>query len=178
MPIAETGRLPPTAMGAVGNAIRLRTARASPLFALITGHTMLLSHGRASHAPTLKDKITHPERVDLARDRLPECGWRFLSSMRREPRCAFYARAAALSMADRGRYCGILDGHSRSTCDQPRVGEDQEDRSPVAGRANVLVLPDLESRNLLPRPVFFSPARTPRYRACARVQSSPQPATQ
>ena len=74
-------------------------------------------------------------------------------------------------MAERGQITGaILDGPLAldNAIDLEAVAI-KKIESPVAGRANVLVVPDLEAGNMLAKSLRFWPARTPRASSSARA---------
>jgi len=65
--------------------------------------------------------------------------------------------AALCKMADRGQITGaVLDGPlALDNAISPRAAEIKKIVSPVAGRANILVVPDLEAGNMLAKSLSF-----------------------
>src|SRR5439155_13670363 len=76
------------------------------------------------------------------------------------PKVASTIEAAALcKMADRGQITGaLLDGPlALDNAIDPNAAAIKRIVSPVAGRANVLVVPDLEAGNMLAKSLSFLP---------------------
>src|SRR5215471_309740 len=74
------------------------------------------------------------------------------------PKVPSTVEAAALcKMADRGQITGgILDGPlALDNAISPEAAEIKKIASPVAGRANVLIVPDLEAGNMLAKSLSF-----------------------
>ena len=90
---------------------------------------------------------------------LPEVRVAILSAMETvNPKVPSTIEAAALcKMADRGQITGgILDGPlALDNAISPEAAEIKKIVSPVAGRANVLIVPDLEAGNMLAKSLSF-----------------------
>jgi phosphate acetyltransferase len=124
-------------------------------------HTLIISDAAVNIAPTLEEKIDIVQNaIDLAHAlRFPEVRVAILSAMETvNPKVPSTVEAAALcKMADRKQITGaILDGPlaldnaiSLSAAEIKRID------SPVAGRANVLIVPDLEAGNMLAKSLSF-----------------------
>jgi phosphate acetyltransferase len=123
--------------------------------------TLIVTDAAVNIAPTLRDKVDIVQNaIDLAHAlRIDEVRVAILSAMETvNPDVPSTIEAAALcKMADRGQITGaILDGplaldnaiNLESVAIKKIV-------SPVAGRANVLVVPDLESGNMLAKSLSF-----------------------
>jgi phosphate acetyltransferase len=123
--------------------------------------TLIVTDAAVNIAPTLKDKVDIIQNaIDLAHAlRMDEVRVAILSAMETvNPDVPSTIEAAALcKMADRGQITGaILDGplaldnaiNLESVAIKKIV-------SPVAGRANVLVVPDLEAGNMLAKSLSF-----------------------
>jgi hypothetical protein len=91
--------------------------------------------------------------------------------------------AALCKMADRGQLTGAtLDGPlALDNGDQPQRGADQEIDSRSAGRANVLIVPDLEAGNMLAKscrsrrlPTPPESSSAPRCRSSSRAAPTPR----
>ncbi len=98
--------------------------------------------------------------IDLARSLgMAEVRVAILSAMETvNPKVASTLEAAALcKMADRGQITGaILDGPlALDNAISAEAAEIKGIRSPVAGRANVLIAPDLEAGNMLAKSLSF-----------------------
>ena len=112
-------------------------------------------------APTLADKVDIVQNaIDLAHAlRFPEVRVAILSAMETvNPKMPSTIEAAALcKMADRGQITGgILDGPlALDNAISPEAAAIKKIVSPVAGRANVLIVPDLESGNMLAKSLIF-----------------------
>jgi len=143
----------------------LRTARRiSHCFVMdVPSHpnALIISDAAVNIAPTLEDKVDIVQNaIDLARAlRFPEVRVAILSAMETvNPKVPSTVEAAALcKMADRGQITGgILDGPlALDNAISPEAAEIKKIVSPVAGRANVLIVPDLEAGNMLAKSLSF-----------------------
>jgi phosphate acetyltransferase len=122
---------------------------------------LIISDAAVNIAPTLKDKVDIVQNaIDLAHAlRFPEVRVAILSAMETvNPDVPSTVEAAALcKMADRGQITGaILDGPLAldNAIDLEAAGI-KKIVSPVAGRANVLIVPDLEAGNMLAKSLSF-----------------------
>jgi phosphate acetyltransferase len=123
--------------------------------------TLILTDAAVNIAPTLEEKVDIVQNaIDLAHAlRFSEVRVAILSAMETvNPQVPSTVEAAALcKMADRGQITGaILDGPLAldNAISLEAVKIKQID-SPVAGRANVLVVPDLEAGNMLAKSLSF-----------------------
>jgi phosphate acetyltransferase len=143
----------------------LRTARrVSHCFVMDVpsyAETLILTDAAVNIAPTLKDKVDITQNaIDLAHAlRFPEVPVAILSAMETvNPDVPLTIEASALcKMADRGQITGALvDGPLAldNAISLESVAIKKID-SPVAGRANVLVVPDLEAGNMLAKSLSF-----------------------
>jgi len=123
--------------------------------------TLIVTDAAINIAPTLEDKIHIVQNaIDLAHAmRFPEVRVAILSAMETvNPKVPSTIEAAALcKMADRGQITGaILDGplalDNAINLESVKI---KKIDSPVAGRANVLVVPDLEAGNMLAKSLSF-----------------------
>jgi len=143
----------------------IRTARRiSHCFIMdVPGHAnaLIITDAAVNIAPTLEEKVDIVQNaIDLAHAmRLPEVRVAILSAMETvNPKVPSTVEAAALcKMADRGQITGaLLDGplalDNAISAEAARI---KHIVSPVAGRANVLVVPDLESGNMLAKSLSF-----------------------
>ena len=143
----------------------LRTARRiSHCFIMdVPGHAdpLIITDAAVNIAPTLKDKIHIVQNaIDLAHDLgLKEVRVAILSAMETvNPDVPSTLEAAALcKMADRKQITGaLLDGPlALDNAISPEAAKIKKIESPVAGRANVLVVPDLEAGNMLAKSLTF-----------------------
>jgi phosphate acetyltransferase len=143
----------------------LRTARRiSHCFVMdVPTHTdaLIISDAAVNIAPTLEAKVDIVQNaIDLARAlRAPEVRVAILSAMETvNPNVPSTVEAAALcKMADRGQITGgILDGPlALDNAISPEAAAIKKIVSPVAGRANVLIVPDLEAGNMLAKSLSF-----------------------
>jgi phosphate acetyltransferase len=143
----------------------LRTARRiSHCFVMdVPGHedALIISDAAVNIAPTLEDKIHIVQNaIDLAHWLgAPEARVAILSAMETvNPKVASTLEAAALcKMADRGQITGgVLDGPlALDNAISPEAAAIKKIVSPVAGRANVLIVPDLEAGNMLAKSLSF-----------------------
>jgi len=143
----------------------LRTARRiSHCFVMdVPNHAdpLIITDAAVNIAPTLKDKVHIVQNaIDLARDLgAPEVRVAILSAMETvNPDVPSTLEAAALcKMADRGQIVGaVLDGPlALDNAISPQAAAIKKIASPVAGRANVLVVPDLEAGNMLAKSLTF-----------------------
>jgi len=143
----------------------LRTARRiSHCFVLdVPGHPepLIITDAAVNIAPTLADKVHIVQNaIDLVRDLgAPEARVAILSAMETiNPDVPSTLEAAALcKMADRGQITGgVLDGPlALDNAIDPEAARIKHIVSPVAGRANVLVVPDLEAGNMLAKSLTF-----------------------
>jgi phosphate acetyltransferase len=153
-------------MGAVvAREAGLRTARRiSHCFVMdVPSHTdvLIVSDAAVNIAPTLEDKV---DIVQNAIDLVHALGGKearvaILSAMETvNPKVPSTIEAAALcKMADRGQITGgILDGPlALDNAISPEAAQIKHIKSPVAGRANVLIVPDLEAGNMLAKSLTF-----------------------
>jgi len=123
--------------------------------------TLIVTDAAVNIAPTMEDKVDIVQNaIDLAHAlRYPEVRVAILSAMETvNPKVPSTMEAAALcKMADRGQITGaILDGPLAldNAINLESVAIKKID-SPVAGRANVLVVPDLEAGNMLAKSLSF-----------------------
>jgi phosphate acetyltransferase len=122
---------------------------------------LIISDAAVNIAPTLKDKIDIVQNaIDLAHAlRFPEVRVAILSAMETvNPDVPSTVEAAALcKMADRGQITGgILDGPlALDNAINLEAASIKKIVSPVAGRANVLIVPDLEAGNMLAKSLSF-----------------------
>ncbi len=123
--------------------------------------TLIVTDAAVNIAPTLADKVDIIQNaIDLAHAlRIQEVRVAILSAMETvNPKVPSTIEAAALcKMADRKQITGaILDGPLAldNAISLESVAIKQID-SPVAGRANVLVVPDLEAGNMLAKSLSF-----------------------
>ncbi len=143
----------------------LRTARRiSHCFVLDVptyAETLILTDAAVNIAPTLEDKVDIVQNaIDLAHAlRFPEVRVAILSATETvNPKVPSTVEAAALcKMADRGQITGaIVDGplalDNAISLESVKI---KKIDSPVAGRANVLVVPDLEAGNMLAKSLSF-----------------------
>src|SRR5215467_12492430 len=123
--------------------------------------TLILPDAAVNIAPTLEEKIDIVQNaIDLAHAmRFPEVRVAILSAMETvNPKVPSTVEAAALcKMADRGQITGaIVDGplafDNAISLESVQI---KKIDSPVAGRANVLVVPDLEAGNMLAKSLSF-----------------------
>ncbi len=123
--------------------------------------TLIVTDAAINIAPTLEDKVHIVQNaIDLARAmRFDEVRVAILSAMETvNPKVPSTVEAAALcKMADRGQITGgILDGplalDNAISLESVKI---KHIDSPVAGRANVLVVPDLEAGNMLAKSLSF-----------------------
>jgi phosphate acetyltransferase len=143
----------------------LRTARRiSHCFVMDTpGHpdALIITDAAVNIAPTLDEKVDIVQNaIDLARALgVAEPRVAILSAMEIvNSKVPSTIEAAALcKMADRGQIKGgILDGPlALDNAISPEAASIKGIKSPVAGRANVLVAPDLESGNMLAKSLSF-----------------------
>jgi len=143
----------------------LRTARRiSHCFVMdVPNHAdpLIITDAAVNIAPTLKDKVHIVQNaIDLARDLgAPEVRVAILSAMETvNPDVPSTLEAAALcKMADRGQIVGaVLDGPlALDNAISMEAAQVKKIASPVAGRANVLVVPDLEAGNMLAKSLTF-----------------------
>jgi phosphate acetyltransferase len=122
---------------------------------------LIISDAAVNIAPTLKDKVHIVQNaIDLAHAlRFPEVRVAILSAMETvNPDVPSTVEAAALcKMADRGQITGgILDGPlALDNAINLEAADIKKIVSPVAGRANVLIVPDLEAGNMLAKSLSF-----------------------
>jgi phosphate acetyltransferase len=137
----------------------LRTARRiSHCFVVdVPSHpdTLILSDAAVNIAPTLGEKADIIQNaIDLSKAlRFPEARVAILSAVETvNPAIPSTIEAAALcKMADRGQITGgVLDGPlALDNAISLEAAKIKQIASPVAGRANVLIAPDLEAANML-----------------------------
>ena len=123
--------------------------------------TLIVTDAAVNIAPTMEDKVDIIQNaIDLAHAlRFPEVRVAILSAMETvNPKVPSTVEAGALcKMADRGQITGgILDGplalDNAISLESVKI---KKIESPVAGRANVLIVPDLESGNMLAKSLSF-----------------------
>jgi phosphate acetyltransferase len=124
-------------------------------------HTLIISDAAVNIQPTLEDKMHITQNaIDLAHAlEYPEVRVAILSAMETvNPRVLSTIEAAALcKMADRRQITGaVLDGPlALDNAISLSAAEIKKIDSPVAGRANVLIVPDLEAGNMLAKSLSF-----------------------
>jgi len=143
----------------------LRTARRlSHCFVMdVPGHAdvIVITDAVINIAPTLEDKVDIVQNaIDLLHALgVPEARVAILSAMETvNPKVPSTVEAAALcKMADRKQITGgILDGPlALDNAISMKAAQIKQIDSPVAGRANVLVVPDLEAGNMLAKSLTF-----------------------
>jgi phosphate acetyltransferase len=143
----------------------LRTARrVSHCFVMDVptyAEVLIVSDAAVNIAPTLEEKVDIVQNaIDLAQALgVQEVRVAILSAMETvNPKVPSTIEAAALcKMADRGQITGaILDGPlALDNAINLRAAEIKHIKSPVAGRANVLIVPNLEAGNLLAKSLSF-----------------------
>jgi phosphate acetyltransferase len=122
---------------------------------------LIVSDAAINIAPTLEDKIDIVQNaIDLGHALgAKEVRVAILSAMETvNPKVLSTIEAAALcKMADRGQITGgILDGPlALDNAINLQAAEIKRIKSPVAGRANVLIVPDLEAGNMLAKSLSF-----------------------
>ena len=122
---------------------------------------LIISDAAVNIAPTLEDKVDIIQNaIDLARALgVNEVRVAILSAMETvNPNVPSTIEAAALcKMADRGQITGgILDGPlALDNAISLEAAKIKKIKSPVAGRANVLIVPDLEAGNMLAKSLIF-----------------------
>src|SRR5689334_22431786 len=153
-------------MGAVvSRELGLRTARrVSHCFVMdVPGHPepLIVTDAAVNIAPTLKEKVDIVQNaIDLAHALgVKEVRVAILSAMETvNPDVPSTLEAASLcKMADRGQITGgVLDGPlALDNAISIEAAKIKNIESPVAGRANVLVAPDLEAGNMLAKSMSF-----------------------
>jgi phosphate acetyltransferase len=153
-------------MGAVvARETGIRTARRiSHCFVMdVPGHqdALIITDAAVNISPSLEDKVDIVQNaIDLAHAmQFPEVRVAILSAMETvNPKVASTVEAAALcKMADRGQITGaILDGPlALDNAISEEAAAIKHIVSSVAGRANVLVVPDLEAGNMLAKSLSF-----------------------
>ena len=143
----------------------LRTARRiSHCFVMdVPNHPdpLIISDAAVNIAPTLQTKADIVQNaIDLAHAlHLPQVRVAILSAMETvNPQVPSTIEAAALcKMADRGQISGgLLDGPlALDNAINHEAAQIKQIDSPVAGRANVLIVPDLEAGNMLAKSLSF-----------------------
>ena len=143
----------------------IRTARRiSHCFVMdVPGHAdpLIITDAAVNIAPSLEDKLHIVQNaIDLAHAiGFEEVRVAILSAMETiNPKVNSTIEAAALcKMADRGQITGgLLDGPlALDNAIDPEAAAIKKIASPVAGRANVLVVPDLEAGNMLAKSLTF-----------------------
>jgi phosphate acetyltransferase len=124
-------------------------------------YAVIISDAAVNIAPTLRDKIDIVQNaIDLAHALgVPDVRVAILSAMETvNPDVPSTIEAAALcKMADRGQITGgILDGPlALDNAINLEAAGIKKIKSPVAGRANVLIVPDLEAGNMLAKSLSF-----------------------
>jgi phosphate acetyltransferase len=124
-------------------------------------HALMITDAAVNIAPSLKDKVDIVQNaIDLAHALgVEDPRVAILSAMETvNPDVPSTLEAAALcKMADRGQITGgILDGPlALDNAINPEAARIKKIDSPVAGRANVLVAPDLEAGNMLAKSLSF-----------------------
>jgi phosphate acetyltransferase len=129
----------------------------------VPGHpdALIITDAAVNIAPTLEDKIDIVQNaIDLAAAlNVPEVRVAVLSAMETvNPKVQSSLEAAALSkMAERGQITGAtVDGPlALDNAISEEAAATKQIVSPVAGRANVLVVPDLEAGNMLAKALSF-----------------------
>jgi len=122
---------------------------------------LVITDAAVNIAPTLEDKIDIVQNaIDLAHAMgIDDVRVAILSAMETvNPKVLSTIEAAALcKMADRGQITGaVLDGPlALDNAISPEAAAMKKIASPVAGRANVLVVPDLEAGNMLAKSLSF-----------------------
>jgi len=122
---------------------------------------IIISDAAVNITPTLEAKLDIVQNaIDLARAlRVNEVRVAILSAMETvNPNVPSTVEAAALcKMADRGQITGgILDGPlALDNAISLEAAEIKRIKSPVAGRANVLIVPNLEAGNMLAKSLTF-----------------------
>jgi phosphate acetyltransferase len=143
----------------------LRTARRiSHCFVMdVPGHpdALIISDAAVNIAPTLEDKVHIVQNaIDLAHAlHFEQVRVALLSAMETvNPQVPSTIEAAALcKMAERGQISGgMLDGPlALDNAISLEAAQIKNIDSPVAGRANVLIVPDLEAGNMLAKSLSF-----------------------
>ena len=122
---------------------------------------LIVTDAAVNIAPDLNDKVDIVQNaIDLAHAlRIPEVRVAVLSAMEMvNPKVPSTLEAAALcKMADRGQITGaLIDGPlALDNAISAAAAAIKNIKSPVAGRANVLVVPDLEAGNMLAKSLTF-----------------------
>ena len=122
---------------------------------------LIITDAAVNIAPTLEEKVDIVQNaIDLAKAMgVNEILVAILSAMETvNPKVLSTLEAAALcKMADRGQITGaLLDGPlALDNAISPEAAAIKNIKSPVAGRANVLVVPDLEAGNMLAKSLSF-----------------------
>jgi phosphate acetyltransferase len=153
-------------MGAVVHREKgLRTARrVSHCFIMdVPGHEepLIISDAAVNISPTLEDKVDIVQNaIELAHALgMPEPRVAILSAMETvNSKVVSTIEAAALcKMADRGQITGgLLDGPlALDNAIDPEAARIKGIRSPVAGRAEILIVPDLEAGNMVAKSLSF-----------------------
>ena len=123
--------------------------------------TLIVSDAAINIAPTMEDKVDIIQNaIDLAHAlRFPDVRVAILSAMETvNPKVPSTVEAGALcKMADRGQITGaLIDGplalDNAISLESVKI---KHIASPVAGRANVLIVPDLEAGNMLAKSLTF-----------------------
>jgi len=150
---------------AVASATGIRTARRiSHCFIMDVPRyrdLLVITDAAVNIAPTLEDKIDIVQNaIDLAHAiQFPDVRVAILSAMETvKPEVPSTVEAAALcKMADRGQISGaLLDGPlALDNAVDLEAAEIKHIVSPVAGAANLLVVPDLEAGNMLAKSLSF-----------------------
>jgi phosphate acetyltransferase len=124
-------------------------------------HPLIITDAAVNIAPTLDDKLDIVQNaIDLAQAMgVAEVRVAILSAMETiNAKVPSTIEAAALcKMADRGQITGaLLDGPlALDNAISAEAAAIKQINSPVAGRANVLVVPDLEAGNMLAKSLSF-----------------------
>jgi phosphate acetyltransferase len=129
----------------------------------VPGHpdALIITDAAVNIAPTLEEKIDIVQNaIDLAAAlKVPQVRVAVLSAMETvNPKVQSSLEAAALSkMAERGQITGaVVDGPlALDNAISEEAAATKQIVSPVAGRANVLVVPDLEAGNMLAKALSF-----------------------
>ncbi len=122
---------------------------------------LIITDAAVNIAPSLEDKVDIVQNaIDMAHALgMEEVRVAILSAMETvNPKVASTLEAAALcKMADRGQITGaLIDGPlALDNAISPEAAAIKNIKSPVAGRANVLVVPDLEAGNMLAKSLTF-----------------------